>query len=322
MPRPSYAELRERTDAPPGSAWGLNGGDDQLGSIANLTRDRILAAIATVTRGDRYGLDYPLNAFDPPLSITRRTAVHHIFSRHPASHRDDYVDSLFLQSTSQVDGLRHARHPLYGFYNFVPDEAIVEDGGPIGVDSWADAGILGRGVLADVDRHLTAGGRSLDHERGEPFEVALLDEVLAAQGTELLPGDILLIRTGWCGHYFALDAEARGRLPGDLRSPGLVQSERTVEWLWDKELSLVAADNIAVEAVPPLEDSAFGQGPQGPLMHPTLIGLLGLCLGELWRLDELAAACAQDGRYEFLVAAKPLNLRGGVGSPPNAMAVK
>lgn len=33
-------------------------------------------------------------------------------------------------------------------------------------------------------------------------------------------------------------------------------------------------------------------------------------------------ACAADGKYEFLLTAKPLNLVGGVGSPANAMAVK
>jgi hypothetical protein len=58
------------------------------------------------------------------------------------------------------------------------------------------------------------------------------------------------------------------------------------------------------------------------MMHRPLIALLGLLLGECWKLDELAAACAADGKYEFLLTAKPLNLIGGVGSPANALAVK
>jgi hypothetical protein len=57
-------------------------------------------------------------------------------------------------------------------------------------------------------------------------------------------------------------------------------------------------------------------------MHPQLIALLGMVVGELWRLDELAADCAGDGIYEFLLVVKPLNVVGGVGSPPNATAVK
>jgi hypothetical protein len=39
-------------------------------------------------------------------------------------------------------------------------------------------------------------------------------------------------------------------------------------------------------------------------------------------LDALARDCAQDGRYAFLLVSVPLHLQGGVGSPPQAVAVK
>ena len=58
------------------------------------------------------------------------------------------------------------------------------------------------------------------------------------------------------------------------------------------------------------------------LMHRAMIPLLGLAVGELWWLDDLAAACARDGRYESLVVASPLNLVGGVGTPANATAIR
>jgi hypothetical protein len=57
-------------------------------------------------------------------------------------------------------------------------------------------------------------------------------------------------------------------------------------------------------------------------MHWRLIPLLGLPIGELWDLDALAAACAADGVYEFFFTSAPLNVLGGVGSPPNALAIK
>jgi hypothetical protein len=57
-------------------------------------------------------------------------------------------------------------------------------------------------------------------------------------------------------------------------------------------------------------------------MHWRLIPLLGLPIGELWDLDALAADCAADGAYEFLFTSAPLNVPGGVGSPPNAIAIK
>jgi kynurenine formamidase len=42
-----------------------------------------------------------------------------------------------------------------------------------------------------------------------------------------------------------------------------------------------------------------------------------------WKLlDALAADCAEDGRYTFLLVSVPLNVRGGVGSPCQAVAIK
>jgi len=45
-------------------------------------------------------------------------------------------------------------------------------------------------------------------------------------------------------------------------------------------------------------------------------------IGELWYLESLAADCAADGVYEFMFTSAPLNILGGVGSPPNAIAIK
>jgi kynurenine formamidase len=105
-----------------------------------------------------------------------------------------------------------------------------------------------------------------------------------------------------------------------------------LEWLWDRRVSMVAADNQGVEAVPPSPDSPFNDPPgtlaptrgvpHSGLMHRPLLALMGMPLGELWALDELATDCAKDNVYEFLVCAKPLNLVGGCGSPANAMAIK
>ena len=59
--------------------------------------------------------------------------------------------------------------------------------------------------------------------------------------------------------------------------------------------------------------------------HPVHCGALvdlGLPLGEFWVLDELAADCADDGRYELMLVAPPLNIPGAVGSPLNPIAIK
>ena len=57
-------------------------------------------------------------------------------------------------------------------------------------------------------------------------------------------------------------------------------------------------------------------------MHIRLLPLLGIPLGEFFDLDALADDCASDGSYEFFFTSAPLNLKAGVASPPNALAIK
>ena len=44
-------------------------------------------------------------------------------------------------------------------------------------------------------------------------------------------------------------------------------------------------------------------------------------IGELWDLKALGETCKRLKRYEFLFTSIPLNVPGGVGSPPNALAL-
>jgi hypothetical protein len=55
--------------------------------------------------------------------------------------------------------------------------------------------------------------------------------------------------------------------------------------------------------------------------HQRLLALLGLAIGELWDLDQLAVTCRELGRYSFFLTSSPLNLPEGAGSPANAYAI-
>lgn len=61
---------------------------------------------------------------------------------------------------------------------------------------------------------------------------------------------------------------------------------------------------------------------EGRSFHERALPMLGLPLGEIFVLAPLAEDCARDGRYEFMLVSCPLNLEGGVASPPNAVAIK
>jgi kynurenine formamidase len=319
-PIPSYGELAQRTDAPPRSSWGLFG---DLGTIARLTPERVRDAVRVVQTGEVFDLDWSLDAFQPPTGGTRSLPQHHLFQKRP-THRDDYVDSLYLQASTHIDGLRHQAHDEYGFYNGTDPDEFVAGGGPLGVERWARHGIVGRGVLVDIDRFLIeTRGHGLDHRAGEAFGIDLLDAAARTQGVEVREGDILLLHTGWCQYYIEdLTKEEREALRGALVCSGLAQSEAALAWLWDHGVALVAADNPAVEVVPSIPNPDFlGVSPDGRI-HPAAIAMLGLPFGELWRLDELADACAADGRREMLVVVSPLRLPGAVGSPANALAIR
>jgi kynurenine formamidase len=167
--------------------------------------------------------------------------------------------------------------------------------------------LVGRGVLLDVARH--RGVRAL--EPGYAITVADLEATAAAEGVEVGPGDILLIRTGHMSRY--LDRKDWRYFDLDP-FPGV--SVHTAPWLHAREVAAIASDNYAVE-VRPSEIPGF----RNPF-HVVAIPNMGLTLGEIFFLEELAADCADDGRYAFLLVAPPLPVRRAVGTPINPYALK
>lgn len=90
----------------------------------------------------------------------------------------------------------------------------------------------------------------------------------------------------------------------------------------DQQVALAASDTFALERLPAPAHSPYGADTDHGMMHQKLIDLLGMSIGELWKLDELAEDCARDRRYECLLTVKPLNFTGGVGSPAMQPAVE
>jgi kynurenine formamidase len=167
--------------------------------------------------------------------------------------------------------------------------------------------IVGRGVLLDVARY--KGVKAL--EPGYAITVEDLDGTAAAQKVEVQRGDVLLIRTGHMWRY--LDKGNWNYFDLD-DSPGV--SVYTAPWMHAKEIAAVASDNYAVE-VRPSELPPF----RSPF-HNCAIPNMGLTLGEIFYLEALAADCASDGRYAFLLVAPPLPVTNAVGTPINPYALK
>jgi hypothetical protein len=301
-PLPAYSELPVGGDRPPGSSWGVWGDHDVFGTLNLLTPERVLAAARSIRTGRTYGLNLDLTLPDPPL-FGRAPFRHEVTDARYSVH-DDIYHAWNTQSSSQWDGFRHMGHRDHGHYGGVADEEH-------GVHHWAARGIVGRAVLADVDRWRTATGRPLRHGEPDPIPADDLLTCLADQGTAVGTGDVLLMRTGYLTWYRALDRAGREEHAASPRTPGLAGDD-VPGALWDLHVSAIASDNPAVEVIPPTQ----------PFLHPSLLPLLGLPLGELWDLDALADDCAASGTYDAFLASAPLNMPGGVATPPNAIAVR
>jgi kynurenine formamidase len=265
----------------------------------------------SVRTGHTINLSLPLDLPDPPM-FGRKSYRHDI---HPLSRneQDDSLDGFHLQASSQWDGLRHVRAREFGFYGGRQAEHAGPDGKEIGIEKWAEHGIVGRGVLLDVAAFAAVNGQPIDPWSDTAIPVEQLDATASWEGVDLRPGDILLIRTGWMSAYLSLDAERRSIVATTGQWAGLRGDAAIAEFLWDHEIAAIAADNPAVEDSP--GDPAAGS------LHRRLIPLLGFALGELWALDDLAAHAAATQRWDCCLISVPLNLSGGVGSPANAIAI-
>ncbi len=314
---PSYDELPVRVGAPAGAAWGVFGDDDEVGTINLLTPDRVIAAADSIRSGKVFALNLPINIPDPPL-FTRGKHTHTVKIFPNAEFvLDDFLDNFYPQASSQWDALAHVKHPVHGAYNGIPDNQMTGRGGMrLGIDNLARRGIAGRGVLADVARHYDRVGKSIDFTQAKSIPLDDVQATLEEEGVELQTGDILLIRIGWTKFYLSASEEVKAELAKETVVPGIEGSERTARWLWDNHLAAVASDSPALEALPkpPGEEMEF--------LHFHMLAFFGMPIGEMWNLEGLAEDCASDGNYDFFLTSAPLNIPGGVGSPPNALAIK
>jgi hypothetical protein len=321
---PKRAELPVVKGTPDGSAW-FWGGSDELGRLNLLTPQRIVKATQeNVKTGDVVSLNLPLDVPGPPL-FGRKPLHHEIKSLGNGAFDDE--TAINTQSSSQWDGFRHFADPTSGYhYNGVLSEEIMadEDHGKegtersrrLGIDAWARKGIVGRGVLLDVYAWAQKE-KPYDPFASHPITASDLQACAAAQKVTFQTGDILIIRTGWLVAYHSLSPSSKeDRATWDLKQhcyAGLEPSDSMKDLLHDTYFAAAASDNISLEVWPPQD---FRNS-----LHASMLPLWGMPIGELWDLEGLSEKCKQLGRWTFLVTSAPGNVSGGVGSPPNALAL-
>ena len=317
---PSYDELppAERGGR---SGWGVFGPLDSVGRLNLQTPERVLAAARLIRRGAVFPLDAALDAVDPPVDADRGLPRHRVLYKPvlpDIEDFDDVYDNFYPQTSSQWDSLGHVAYAPGVFYNGATAGDVLA-GERNTVDHWARKGIAGRAVLLDVERALVESGRPYSPRGATAFSVTDLELARERANVSFSAGCTVLLRTGFLGWYCGQPYESRAAIARHLEAPGVEHTEAMARYLWDSGIVAIASDTYAVEVWPPdFSKEAFPFG----FLHRMLIGQLGMALGELWSLDALAADCAEDGVYECFLTSAPLNARGGIGSPPNALAIK
>jgi Putative cyclase len=292
-------------------SWEVFGAGDTLGTLNLITADIRVEALASAVTGQVVNVSLPLTEPRPPM-FGRRTYNHVILHNNPNAN-DDYVDHLYLQVSSQWDGLRHIRGGEQGYYGGYTGEFSTADTETLGIQHWAQAGIVGRGVLIDLPRYHASHRLPYAADAGIAVQPGVVAAAAAECGVQFRPGDILCLYFGWLDSYLAIDPADRGNAAIRQKFSGLSAAEDTPRFLWDSKIAAVAADNPAVEVSP--------GDPQVGSLHQRLIPALGFAIGELFDFRELARACEVRKRWDFLFMSVPLNFPGGVGSPANALAV-
>jgi kynurenine formamidase len=310
---------------PSGSNWGDYGPNDRHGRLNELTPQRVVRAAEEIRTGQRFCLSLPLdypggNVLNPYRFPPERrwndfggkAAKDYLMSSRREGTTgvvNDDIVLMYTQYSTQWDAFSHigSHFDANGdgeaeicYYNGTYPGPDVED--------MATACIQGRGVMVDLHRRF--GNERVRVDR------AMLEDVMREQKVTVEAGDILALHTGLAQIMLEMHKNpTKEALHGscavlDGHDPALL------EWITESGVAAIVADNYAVEGYPSEKDSGK---PYWPL-HEHCLFKLGIHLGEIWYLTELARWLRDNGRFRFFLTAPPLRLPGHVGSPANAIA--
>lgn len=301
------------------SNWGRWGADDQIGTLNNIEPSDIVAAAGLIRKGKVFSLGLSLKEpIQSGLFGGRWNPIHTMLATgtDAASGNQDepfpylrYADDAInmpCQASTQWDALCHIflDEKMYNGY----DAKLVDARGAkkLGIEHVRDK-MVGRGVLLDIARW--KGVDSLDD--GYAVSNDDLDACAKAQGVQIRKGDFVIIRTGHQERCLA-KKDWTGYAGGD--APGY--AFETAYWIRKHDIAAICSDTWGCE-VRPNETKDANQP-----WHWIVIPAIGISMGEIFYLKELAEDCAADKVYEFFFVAPPLHLPGGAGSPINPQAIK
>jgi len=303
--------------------WGKWGPKDEIGTLNYTQAEDIVAAARLVKKGkvislalnfDQHGPQgakskYPALGRINPVHTMLRTgtdAYSGVLDHRGIRAADDMV-VMPLQCGTQWDGLGHIFYENYMWNGYDCREVTSAGAQKCGIEKTKNK-MVGRGVFLDVARAL--GKKWLDDGYG--ITIADLDKTAKLQGVTVKRGDFVVVRTGQM--EAKLEAGSWDGYPGG-DAPGF--AFETLEWIKRTELAALASDTWGCEVRPNETEPGINQP-----WHWITIPMMGMTMGEIFYVKDLAEDCAADGVYEFMFVAPAIPITGAVGSPTNPLAIK
>ncbi|CAM5294538.1 cyclase [Streptomyces avidinii] len=285
--------------------WGLWDPADR-GAWNRVTPDHVRRAAALVQDGTAVPLGLPWNTRPGPDNT--RPALHYmsdlgdVEAPEPAAHKDFLGVDYHGKGVTHLDALSHIayRGQLYGGR---PAREFIGAGGARFGSVSALGPLVTKGVLLDLPAVL--GTDWLD-----PGHAVHARDVLAAEralGVGIDDGCAVLLRSGRFRRRRELG-------PWDVDAASAGFHVDAVPLLAERAISLLGADGDSDVRPSPVE------GVHSPV-HALAIAAMGVPLLDNLDLEALSAACAEAGRYEFMIVVSPLDVPAGTGSPVNPVAL-
>jgi hypothetical protein len=188
-----------------------------------------------------------------------------------------------------------------------------DGGGPcahrLGIENMALTGVQGRGVMIDLARQFGTDFRLVGYYD--------LMQAVDAQGVEVKTGDFVCLHTGYGDALLGMNRKPDHQVLARTGCALDGHDGRLLQWIDESGAVALISDNPAVEFVDPTLD--YKTHTTLPL-HVHCIFKLGLYLGELFWLGDLARYLRDADRHAFLFTGPPLRLPGACGSPAAPVA--
>jgi len=285
------------------SNWGRWGKQDQLGALNLITNAKRLEAVKLVKEGVSVSLARQaetVQSLDNPKPFEHEMLLTGEGTGQFSA--DRYSVPYHGFAHTHMDSLCHLFYRGKMYNGFSRNEVTKRGAQKLSIHN-VKKGIITRGILIDIPR--MRGIRFL--EPGTAITPKDLDDFEEFAGLKVRSGDVVFICTG---RWQRRDLVG----PWSVQKDGLAGLHAScAKWLKDRDIAMLGSD-AAADVIP-----SGVEGVSHPV-HVLMLHAMGVHIFDNCDFTDICKVAAEKKRWEFLLTASPIPVKGGTGSPLNPIA--